>query len=128
YEVIVHSECDWPVVQKSDLSGSTEVIIRSLEEAAGGSKWGVGTEVHMVHRLAKRFEGVKTIRLLSGIQCLCPSMYRVDAKHLLWVLDELAEGRVVNQIRVDPETKVLARIALDRMLSLVGSVAAKTAP
>ena len=128
YKIIVHPECDWPVVQKADLSGSTEFIIRTLEEAPAGSKWAVGTEVHLVHRLAKRFEGVKTIRLLSGIQCLCTTMYRIDAKHLLWVLDELAEGRVVNQIRVDPETKVLARIALDRMLSLVNAAPAKQAP
>ena len=127
YKVIVHPECDWPVVQKADLSGSTEFIIKTLEAAPAGSKWAVGTEVHLVHRLAERFEGVKTIRLLSGIQCLCTTMYRIDAKHLLWVLDELAEGRVVNQIRVDPETKALARIALDRMLTLVESGGTKRA-
>jgi len=126
FKVIVHPECDWSVVQKADLAGSTEFIIQTLEKADPGTKWAVGTEVHLVHRLAKRFEGVKTIRLLSGIQCLCTTMYRIDLKHLLWCLDELAEGRIVNQIRVDPETKALARIALDRMLSLVGTGEAKT--
>jgi quinolinate synthase len=126
YRVIVHPECDWHVVQKADLAGSTEFIIKTIEAAEPGSKWAVGTEVHLVHRLAKRFEGVKTVRLLSGIQCLCSTMYRIDLPHLLWVLDELAEGRVVNRITVDPETRSLARIALDRMLSLAGSGGAKT--
>ncbi len=113
-------------MQDADLAGSTEFIIKTIEASPPGSKWAVGTEVHLVHRLAKRFESVKTIRLLSGIQCLCTTMYRIDLKHLLWVLDELSDGRVVNQIRVDPETKALARIALDRMLSLVGDGAAKS--
>jgi len=125
YKVIVHPECDWSVVQKADLAGSTEFIIKTIEASAPGSKWAVGTEIHLVHRLAKRLEGEKTIRLLAGIQCLCTTMFRVDMKHLLWSLDELAAGRVVNQIRVDPETRALARLALDRMLSLVGDGAAK---
>lgn len=127
FRVIVHPECDWSVVQKADLAGSTEYILRTIDEAPPGSKWAVGTEVHLVHRLAKRYEGVKTVRLLAGIQCLCTTMYRIDPKHLLWVLDELAAGRVVNQITVDPETRTLARLALDRMLSLVGTGAAKSA-
>ena len=128
YKVIVHPECDWSVVQKADLAGSTEFIIQTIEKAPPGSKWAVGTEVHLVHRLANRFEGVMQIRLLSGIQCLCTTMYRIDLKHLLYSLDELAAGRTPNEIRVDPETKTLARIALDRMLSLIGTGAAKTAP
>jgi len=118
YKIIVHPECDWSVVQKADLVGSTEYIIQMLESAPAGSKWAVGTEVHLVHRLADRLAGRVTVRLLSGIQCLCTTMYRIDQKHLLWVLDNLAAGRVVNQIKVDPETRALARIALDRMLSL----------
>jgi quinolinate synthase len=126
FRVIVHPECDWSVVQKADLAGSTEYIQRTIDAAPPGSKWAVGTEVHLVHRLAKRYEGVKTIRLLSGIQCLCTTMYRIDLKHLCWVLDELAAGGVVNQISVDPETKTLARLALSRMLSLVGNGQAKT--
>ena len=121
-----HPECDWSVVRKADLAGSTEYIVKTIDAAEAGSKWAVGTEVHLVDRLAKRHEGVKTLRLLAGIQCLCTTMYQIDLRHLLWVLDELAEGRVVNQISVDPETKALARIALDRMLSLVGDGAAKS--
>jgi len=116
--VIVHPECDWSVVQAADLVGSTEYIIRTLDDAPAGSRWAVGTEVHLVQRLAQRHAGAKEIRLLSGIQCLCTTMYRIDMKHLLWVLDELAAGRMANRIRVDAETKALARIALDRMLSL----------
>ena len=127
YKVIVHPECEWAVVQKADLAGSTEYILKTIDAAEPGSKWAVGTEVHLVDRLAKRYKGVKRVRLLAGIQCLCTTMYRIDARHLLWALDELADGRVVNQIKVDPETKALARIALDRMLSLVGTGAAKSA-
>lgn len=117
-KVLVHPEVDWEVVQKADLAGSTEFIIRTIAESPPGSKWAVATEIHLVHRLAKQYEGVKTIRLLSGVQCLCTTMYRIDMKHMLWCLDELAAGRIVNQIRVDPETRTLARLALDRMLSL----------
>ena len=127
FRVIVHPECDWSVVQKADLAGSTEYILRTIDASPPGSKWAVGTEVHLVHRLAKKYEGVKTIRLLAGIQCLCTTMYRIDLRHLLWALDELAAGRVVNQIKVDPETRTLARLALDRMLSLAGTGAAKSA-
>lgn len=126
FRVIVHPECDWPVVQKADLAGSTEYILRTIEDSPPGSKWAVGTEINLVHRLAKRFEGVKTVRSLAGIQCLCSTMYRIDPKHLLWVLDELATGRMVNQISVDSETRTLARIALDRMLALAGSGVAKS--
>lgn len=116
--VIVHPECDWSVVRKADLVGSTEFIIQTLEASPAGASWAVGTEVHLVHRLADRLQGRARVRLLAGIQCLCTTMYRIDRKHLLWVLDNLVEGRVVNRIRVDPETRALARIALDRMLAL----------
>jgi quinolinate synthase len=121
YKVLVHPEVEWAVVRKADLVGSTEYIMRQIDESPDGSKWAVGTEVHLVHRLAAKYAGRKTVRLLSGIQCLCTTMYRIDMKHMLWVLDELAAGRVPNQIRVDPETRTLARIALDRMLSLRSS-------
>ena len=134
YQVIVHPECPWEVVRKADLAGSTAFIIRTIEEAPAGSKWAVGTEIHLVHRLAKRFEGQKTVRLLAGIQCLCTTMYRIDLRHLLWCLDELAGWSagprttpLANQISVDPETKTLARVALQRMLALTGDGAAKTA-
>jgi quinolinate synthase len=121
-KIIVHPECDFPVVQKADLSGSTEFIIKTIENSPEGSKWAVGTEVHLVHRLAKRFEGRKTVRMLSGIQCLCTTMYRIDLKHLLWCLEELTAGRVVNQIRVDAQTKSEALVALQRMLELAPAV------
>ncbi len=115
YKVLVHPECSWDVVQDADLAGSTEFIIRTVAESPEGSKWAIGTEVHLVSRLAARFPK-KSVRSLAGIQCLCTTMYRIDMRHLLWVLDELAEGRVVNQIKVDPETSRLATVALERML------------
>ena len=124
WRIIVHPECDWPVVQKADLAGSTEFNIRTLDDAPPGSRWAVGTEINLVTRLAKKWAGVKTVRSLSGIQCLCSTMYRIDMPHLLHVLDNLAEGRVVNQIRVDPETRRLAVLALDRMLANVQPQAA----
>ena len=118
YQILVHPECTWEVVQKADLSGSTEYIIEAVREAPAGSKWAVGTEVHLVNRLANQYPE-QSIRSLAGIQCLCTTMYRIDLKHLLWALDELAAGRVVNQIKVAPETKRLALIALERMLENV---------
>ncbi len=121
--VIVHPECRWEVVQKADLSGSTEKIIQTIEQAKPGSEWAVGTEIHLVKRLADRFAGVTHVQSLSDCQCLCTTMYRIDPRRLLWVLDNLAEGRVVNRISVDEETKQWARVALDRMLALPGPTA-----
>jgi quinolinate synthase len=120
YNVLVHPECTWEVVQKADLAGSTEFIIKTVREAPPGSKWAIGTEIHLVNRLAKRHPD-KSIRSLAGIQCLCTTMYRIDLRHLLWVLDELAAGRIVNRIRVDPKTKRMAIIALERMLANVSA-------
>ena len=117
--ILMHPECAWAVVQKSDLAGSTEYIIRTLDEAPEGSSWAVGTEVNLVNRLAQKYAGRKNIRSLSGIQCLCTTMYRIDMRHLCWCLDELAAGRVVNQIRVDADTAKNARLALQRMLDNV---------
>ena len=120
-EILVHPECRWEVVQKADLAGSTEFIIKTIDEAPAGTKWAVGTEIHLVNRLAKRHAGVKTVQSLAGIQCLCSTMYRIDMPHLLHALDNLAEDRIVNRIRVDPETARLAIIALDRMLANVSA-------
>jgi quinolinate synthase len=117
-KILVHPECKWEVVQKADLAGSTEFIIRTVREAPAGSKWAIGTEIHLINRLVHEHPE-QSIRSLAGIQCLCTTMYRIDAKHLLWTLDELVAGRVVNQIKVDPETKRLALIALERMLANV---------
>ncbi|RME37818.1 MAG: quinolinate synthase NadA [Planctomycetota bacterium] len=119
-KILVHPECKWEVVQQADLAGSTEFIIRTVSESPPGSRWAIGTEINLVNRLARRHPD-KFIRSLSGIQCLCTTMYRVDPRHLLWALDELAEGRVPNLIRVDPETRRLARLALDRMLANVSA-------
>ncbi|MGI9014548.1 MAG: quinolinate synthase NadA [Phycisphaerales bacterium] len=118
--VLVHPECAKEVVDLADLSGSTEYIIRQIQDAQPGTHWAVGTEVHLVNRLAKeaRERGI-FVRMLSDCQCLCTTMYRIDQQHLLWVLDHLAAEKVVNEIRVPPRAKELARLALDRMLSLV---------
>jgi len=115
-KIIVHPECRWEVVQKADLAGSTEFIIKAVRESPPGSRWAIGTEIHLVSRLAGAHPD-KGIRSLAGIQCLCSTMYRIDLRHLLWVLDELSEGRVVNRIEVDPDTRRLAAVALGRMLA-----------
>ncbi len=119
--ILVHPECAWEVVQSADLAGSTEFIIKTVREAPPGSKWAIGTEIHLVNRLVERHAD-QSIRSLAGIQCLCTTMYRIDLRHLLWVLDELLVGRVANQISVDPKTKRNAQVALQRMLDNVTSV------
>ncbi|MCP4247535.1 MAG: quinolinate synthase NadA [bacterium] len=126
FQIIVHPECAWEVVQKADQAGSTEYILNTIRNAAPGSKWAVGTEVHLVNRLAKTYAD-RTIRSLADIQCLCTTMYRISPGHLLWALDELAAGRVVNRICVPDDIKTEAQSALDRMLANVSAqpVAAK---
>ena len=117
-QILVHPECCKEVVDLAHLSGSTEFVIRTIEDAEPGSSWAVGTEFHLVHRLANaaKERGV-SVRVLSDCQCLCTTMYRIDEPHLLWVLDNLAEGTVVNQVSVHPEAKKWALVALDRMLA-----------
>ena len=117
YRIIVHPECAWEVCQQADEVGSTEYIVKTVREAPSGSHWAVGTEVHLVQRLAATYPQ-KHVRSLADIQCLCTTMYRIDLKHLYWVLEQLVAGNVVNQISVDRETKRWSRIALDRMLKL----------
>jgi len=117
--IIVHPECIWEVVQQADLAGSTEYIAKVLEEAPDGTRWAVGTETHLVNRLANKYASRKMIRSLAGLQCLCTTMYRIDLPHLLWSLDQLAAGRVVNQIKVDEDTRHYALLALQRMLDNV---------
>ncbi len=120
--VMVHPECAYEVVQKADRVGSTEGIRKAVEEAESGSRWAIGTEVHMVNRLANEAKARDVeVRILSDCQCLCTTMYRIDLPHLLWTLDKLAEGEAVNVIKVDDETRKWALVALDRMLELVGS-------
>jgi len=119
-KILVHPECPWEVVQKADLAGSTEFIIKTVHDSTCGSRWAVGTEIHLVSRLANTYPD-KAVRSLAGIQCLCTTMYRIDLRHLLWVVDELVAGRIVNQIKVEPETRRLAGIALERMLANVSA-------
>ena len=115
--IIVHPECSWEVVQEADQCGSTEYILKTITDAPAGTCWAVGTEVNLVNRIAERTAPEKSVRSLAGIQCLCTTMYRIDLKHLLWSLDELAAGCVVNQIRVDGQTRRDALVALERMLA-----------
>ncbi|MBN1491219.1 MAG: quinolinate synthase NadA [Phycisphaerae bacterium] len=121
YQILVHPEVPWEVVQKADLAGSTEFIVKTVAEAPAGTKWAVGTEVNLVNRLTKQYADTKVVRSLAGVQCLCTTMYRIDMPHLLHVLDNLVDGRIVNQIHVDPETTALAILALNRMLANVSA-------
>ncbi len=116
-QIISHPECSFEVVQKSDFSGSTEKIIKTIEASEPGSTWAVGTEINLVHRLAQ-MNPDKEVMSLSGISCLCATMYRIDPPHLLWALENLESGTIVNQISVSAETAKWAKVALDRMLSL----------
>jgi quinolinate synthase len=118
-QVIVHPECRWEVCQKADDVGSTEHIIRAIELAPEGSSFAVGTEIHLVNRLAKRFAPMgKRVITLDDSGCLCTTMYRISPQHLAWALENLVEGRVVNRIKVDDDVKQWARVALDRMLEI----------
>jgi quinolinate synthase len=118
-QVIVHPECRWEVCQKADAVGSTEKIIDVIEKAPEGSSFAVGTEIHLVNRLAKRVapQGKRVITL-DDAGCLCTTMYRISPQHLAWSLENLVEGRVVNHIKVDDDVKHWARVALDRMLEI----------
>ena len=119
-KVIVHPECRWEVVQKADMAGSTAYIVKTIEAAPPGSQWAVGTEVHLINRLAHQHPEQKII-VLSDCQCLCTTMYRIDLPHLCWVLENLVEGKVVNEIKVDADTRKWALVALDRMLAIKGT-------
>jgi quinolinate synthase len=119
-KVIVHPECKWDVVQKADMAGSTAYIVKQIEAAPPGSQWAIGTEVHLVNRLRQQHPDQKII-VLSDCQCLCTTMYRIDLPHLCWMLENLLEGRVMNQIKVDPQTRKWALVALERMLSIKGT-------
>ena len=116
--VIVHPEVPWEVVQAADDNGSTEYIIKTVKESPVGSVWAVGTEVHLVNRLANEVAPDKTVVSLDQFGCLCSTMFRVSPNHLLWILEELVEGRVHNRVTVSDEQKHWNRVALDRMLSI----------
>lgn len=117
--VIVHPECMRAVVEKADETGSTGKIIRAIEEAPAGSRWAIGTELHLVNRLKKQHPE-QEIHFLSPIVCVCSTMYRIDLPHLAWSLENLAAGTPVNVIRVDDQTAAEALEALQRMLEVTG--------
>lgn len=116
-KVIVHPECQYEVVSKADVIGSTEMIIKTVTQSPAGSSWAVGTELNLVKRLAANNPD-KTVVFLDKDVCYCSTMNRIDLPHLLWAMESLVKGRVVNQIKVEPKTANFARIALDRMLGL----------
>ncbi|MFG2055721.1 quinolinate synthase NadA [Micromonospora sp. NPDC048930] len=118
--VLVHPECRHEVVTAADFVGSTEYIIKTIEAAPAGSAWAVGTELNLVRRLALAHPD-KQIMFLDRAVCYCSTMNRIDLPHLVWALEELVAGRVVNQITVDPDTARHARAALDQMLALPGA-------
>ncbi len=122
--VIVHPECSYEVVEKADAVGSTEKIIATISAAEPGSAWAVGTELNLVKRLALANPD-KEIVYLDRTVCYCSTMNRIDLPHLVWALESLAAGTVVNRIEVDGDTAHWARVALDRMLALPGGVATK---
>ena len=117
--VLVHPECRHEVVTAADLVGSTEYIIKALEAAEPGSAWAIGTELNLVRRLARAHPD-KRVHYLDSTVCFCSTMNRIDLPHLVWAMESLAEGRVVNRIVVDADDARWARAALDRMLSLPG--------
>ncbi|HZZ45031.1 MAG TPA: quinolinate synthase NadA [Tepidisphaeraceae bacterium] len=119
-KVIVHPECKWEVVQKADMAGSTAYIVKVIEAAPPGSEWAIGTEVHLVNRLKEQHPEQKII-VLSDCQCLCTTMFRIDLPHLCWVLENLLEGKVVNEIKVDAHTRKWSLVALERMLAIKGT-------
>jgi quinolinate synthase len=116
-KVLVHPECMREVVDVSDLDGSTSFIIKTVENSPSGSKWAIGTEVNLVNRLQQRFPD-KEIRLLAPDLCMCATMYRIAPQNLAWAMENLLDGNVVNEIKVDEETKHFAGIALERMIEM----------
>jgi quinolinate synthase len=115
--VIAHPECRFEVAQAADQIGSTEGIIKAIQASPAGTEWAVGTEIHLVNRLGKELKDHKVISLDPSV-CVCTTMFRITPQHLLWALENLGEGNVVNRISVDERTRHHARVALDRMLAL----------
>ena len=116
-KILVHPECPREVNDIADISGSTGKIIQTVEAAPAGSKWAIGTELHLVNRL-KKDHPEQEIHFLSPVVCMCATMYRIDLAHLCWTLENYAAGSPVNIIRVDDETQEWSLVALQRMLSL----------
>lgn len=118
--ILVHPECTHEVVAASDLNGSTSYIIKQVEAGEPGSEWAIGTEIHLVNRLQAEHPD-KFVTSLSPFQCLCATMYRIRPQYLLWVMDNLVEGRVVNQISVPDDVAEGAKLSLDRMIEITSS-------
>jgi quinolinate synthase len=118
--VLVHPECTHDVVEAADLVGSTEYIIRALDAAESGSSWAIGTELNLVRRLATTHPDLD-VHYLDSTVCFCSTMNRIDLPHLVWMMESLVAGRVVNRIVVDPDDAHWARVALDQMLALPGA-------
>jgi quinolinate synthase len=116
--VIVHPECSAELCELADQVGSTDYIIKAVENAPAGATIAVGTEIHLVQRLANETSGGKTIVSLDPLICPCSTMFRIDGAHLCWVLENLVAGNVVNRITVDDDTAGWARVALQRMLDI----------
>jgi quinolinate synthase len=121
-QVIVHPECAHDVVTGADLVGSTEFIIQTIDAAPPGSRWAVGTELNLVQRLARQHPEQEIVFLDRNV-CFCSTMNRIDLPHLVWALESLVDGVVVNRISVDPDTEHHAKVALQRMLDLPGKSA-----
>jgi quinolinate synthase len=115
--VIVHPECRWEVCQKADGVGSTEMLIKMIEATPAGTKFAVGTEIHLVNRMSKEHPD-KQVITLDDSGCLCTTMFRISPQHLGWALENLVEGNVVNRIQVPENVKHWAGVALDRMLEI----------
>ncbi|MEO8538440.1 MAG: quinolinate synthase NadA [bacterium] len=116
-KVIVHPECQWEVVQAADLNGSTERIVKAISESPVGSVWAVGTEINLVNRLQTQNPD-KTVFCLDPVVCPCSTMYRIHPAYIAWVLESLLQGVVVNEVKVDAETRKWSLVALERMLAL----------
>ena len=116
-KVLVHPECQHEVVAKADVVGSTEMIIKTVTNSPSGSKWAIGTELNLVQRLARENPD-KEVVFLDKTVCYCSTMNRIDLPHLVWAMEALVAGRVVNQIKVDEQVALQAKVALERMLAL----------
>ena len=117
-KVIVHPECRFEVAQKADAIGSTEGIIKTVLESPVGSRWAVGTELNLVSRLARQCAPEREVVSLDDCFCVCSTMFRIDPPHLVWALESLRDGRLVNVVAVPERIAADARVALDRMLAI----------
>ena len=116
-KVLVHPECQHDVVSNADVVGSTEMIIKTVSQSPAGAKWAIGTELNLVQRLANENPD-KQIVFLDKAVCYCSTMNRIDLPHLVWAMESLVSGRLINQIKVETEVAKYAKVALDQMLAL----------